>query len=87
MKSEGRTPIKVYYRNLGLYRVLGALRVLFIGHSAKKPLPSAALGKVLLSVTTPFAETKTLGRGIHSAKISLLCQPLGEGRLSLRFYV
>jgi hypothetical protein len=37
-------------------------------------LPSAfcrALGKVLLSVTTTFAESSTLGTGIHSAKISL----------------
>jgi uncharacterized lipoprotein YbaY len=46
-------------------------RVLFVGHSAKKPLPSAALGKVLLSVTTTFAESRTLGTGIYSAKISL----------------
>jgi hypothetical protein len=46
-----------------LCRVLGALpsafcrmlcRVLFVGHSAKKPLSSATLGKVLLSVTIAF---------------------------------
>jgi hypothetical protein len=43
-------------------------RVLFIGHSAKKPLPSAALDKVLLLVMTAFAESRTLGTGIHSMK-------------------
>jgi hypothetical protein len=31
-------------------------RVLFIGHSAKTTLPSAALGKVLRSVTRQFTE-------------------------------
>jgi hypothetical protein len=46
-------------------------RVFFVGHSAKKSLPRAALGKVLLSVTTAFAESRTLTTGIHSAKISL----------------
>jgi hypothetical protein len=35
-------------------------------------LPSAALGKVLLSVTTTFIESRTLGTGKHSAKTSLL---------------
>jgi hypothetical protein len=39
-----------------------------VPHSAKKPLPSAALGKVLLSVMTAFAESRTLGTGIHSTK-------------------
>jgi hypothetical protein len=34
-------------------------------------LSSAALGKVLLSVTTTFTESRTLGIGIHSAKTSL----------------
>ena len=48
----------IHYRNPGLCRMLGAL-------------PSAALGKVLLSVTTAFAESRTLGTGIHSTKISL----------------
>jgi hypothetical protein len=46
-------------------------RVLFVGHSAKKPLPSAALGKVLLLVTSSFTECRTLGIEIHSAKYSL----------------
>jgi hypothetical protein len=32
-------------------------RVLFIGHSAKKTLPSAALGKVLRSVKSLFTES------------------------------
>jgi hypothetical protein len=31
-------------------------RVLFIGHSAKKALPSAALGKFRLSAKSPFTE-------------------------------
>jgi hypothetical protein len=43
-------------------------RVLFVGHSAKQPLPRAALGKVLLSVTSSFTECRTLGTEIHSAK-------------------
>jgi hypothetical protein len=45
--------------------------VLFVGHSTKKPLLSDALGKALLSVTTAFAESRTLGTGTHSAKIPL----------------
>jgi hypothetical protein len=36
-------------------------RVLFIGHSAKTTLPSAALGKVLRSVKILFTECRTLG--------------------------
>ena len=43
-------------------------RVLFVGHSAKTLLPSAALGKVLLSVTSSFTERRTLGIETHSAK-------------------
>jgi hypothetical protein len=35
-------------------------RVLFVGHSAKNSLSSAALDKVLLSVTTTFIESRTL---------------------------
>jgi hypothetical protein len=31
-------------------------RVPFVGHSAKKALPSAALGKVRLSAKSPFTE-------------------------------
>jgi hypothetical protein len=46
-------------------------QVFFVGHSAKKPLSSAALSKVLLSVTATFVESRTLGTGIHLAKISL----------------
>jgi hypothetical protein len=45
--------------------------VLFVEHSAKEPLPSAALGKVMLSVTSSFTECRTLGTEIHSAKTSL----------------
>jgi hypothetical protein len=50
-----------HYRNLALCRVLDAL-------------PSAfcwALGKVLLSVTSVFTESRTLGIEIHSVKKSL----------------
>jgi hypothetical protein len=43
--------------------------VLFIGHSAKKLLPRAALDKVLHSVTSLFTECRTLGTEIHSAMI------------------
>jgi hypothetical protein len=50
----------------------GLCRVLFVGHSANKPLPSVAFGKGPLSVTTMFAESMTLGTEIHSTKISLL---------------
>jgi len=46
-------------------------RVPFVGHSAKKALPSAALGKVRLSEKSPFTECWTLGTGRHSAKTSL----------------
>jgi hypothetical protein len=48
----------VHYRNPALYRVLGAL-------------PSVALGKVSLSKTTVFAETRTLSTEKHSAKTTL----------------
>jgi hypothetical protein len=46
-------------------------RVPFVGHSAKKALPRAALGKVRLSAKSPFTECWTLGRGQHSAKTRL----------------
>jgi hypothetical protein len=45
--------------------------VLFIGHSAKKNLTSAALGKVLRSVKSLFTECRTLGTEKHSAKTAL----------------
>jgi hypothetical protein len=41
------------------------------GHSAKKALPRAALGKVRLSAKRLFTECWTLGRGQHSAKTGL----------------
>jgi hypothetical protein len=47
-------------------------RVLFLGHSAKQPLLRAALGKVLLSVTSWFTECRTLGIEKLSAKTRLL---------------
>jgi hypothetical protein len=40
-------------------------------------LLSAIFGKVLLSVTTPFVESRTLGTGIPSAKIRAA---LGKGQ-------
>jgi hypothetical protein len=46
-------------------------RVSFVGHSAKKALQSAALGKVRLSAKRPFTECWTLGTRRHSAKTSL----------------
>jgi hypothetical protein len=46
-------------------------RLFFIGHSAKTSLPIVALGKVTLSVTTTFTESRTLGIDRHSAKRSL----------------
>jgi hypothetical protein len=45
--------------------------VLFIGHSAKTTLPSAALGKVLCSVKILFTKRRTLGTAKHSAKTAL----------------
>jgi hypothetical protein len=47
-------------------------QMLFLGHSAKRPLPRAALGKVLLSVTSWFTECRTLGTEKRSAKTCLL---------------
>jgi hypothetical protein len=38
-------------------------RVPFVGHLAKEALPRAALGEVLLSVTSWFTECRTLGTG------------------------
>jgi hypothetical protein len=46
-------------------------RVLFIGHSVKPSLPSAALGKVLRSVNSLFTEWRTLGTAKYSAKTAL----------------
>jgi hypothetical protein len=43
-------------------------RVPFVGHSAKEALPKATLGELLLSVTSWFAECRTLGTGELSAK-------------------
>jgi hypothetical protein len=53
------------------YRNLALCRVFFVGYSTKKSLSSAALGKVLLSVTTTFTESKTPGTEKHSAKTPL----------------
>jgi hypothetical protein len=53
------------------YRNPSLCRVPFVGHSAKKALPRAALGKVRLSVTSWFTECRTLGTGTHSTKTCL----------------
>jgi hypothetical protein len=58
--------ICLHYRNPVLCRVL------FVGHSTKKSLSIAALGKdALLSVMTAFTESRTLGTKRHSAKKTL----------------
>lgn len=46
-------------------------RMFFVGHSTKNALASAALGKVSLSATNAFAETRTLDKELYSAKLSL----------------
>jgi hypothetical protein len=51
-------------------------RVPFVGHSAKKALPSAALGKVRLSAQSPFTEFWTLGKDKFAE-----CHTLGKGAL------
>jgi hypothetical protein len=43
----------------------------FVGHSAKKALLRATLGKVRLSTMSLFTECWTLGTGPHSAKTHL----------------
>jgi hypothetical protein len=45
--------------------------MLFVGYSAKIPLPRAALGKVLHSVTISFTKCRTLGTELQSAKTTL----------------
>jgi hypothetical protein len=55
----------LHYQNLALCRVL------FIGHSTKKSLSSAALDKVMLPVMTTFTESRTISTQRHSAKTSL----------------
>jgi hypothetical protein len=56
---------------LGFVECRPLCRVAFVGHSAKKALPRAALGKVRLSATSLFTECWTLGTGTHSAKTRL----------------
>jgi hypothetical protein len=51
--------------------IRGFAECFLFGHSAKKPLPSATLGKAPLLVTITFAESRTLGIGIRSVKMSL----------------
>jgi hypothetical protein len=59
------------YQNPSLCRVLSPFPSVFVMHSAKTSLPSAALSKVLLSVTTAFTESRTLGTRRHLAKTAL----------------
>jgi hypothetical protein len=66
---------RVHMLEVNHYQNPGLCRVLFIGHSAKKPLPRGALGKVLLSLMSSFTESRTLGTETHSAKTYL---PSGE---------
>jgi hypothetical protein len=46
-------------------------RVPYVGYSTKEALPRAALGEVLLSITSWFTECRTLGTGELSAKTCL----------------
>jgi hypothetical protein len=48
---------------------LALYRVFFIGHLVKQSLSRATLGQVLISVTTTFTDSRTLGTGKHSAKL------------------
>jgi hypothetical protein len=62
------------YTTIWLFAEGSALcRVLFVGDSAKNSLPSVALDKVTLSVTTTFIESSTLGKDFF-----VECQTLGE---------
>jgi hypothetical protein len=64
-----------------LCRVLGALPSAF----CRESLPSATLGKDLLSVTSVFTENRMLSKEIHPAKkIFAECQTLGKQRLSAK---
>jgi hypothetical protein len=54
-------------------------RVLFVGHSAKNCLPSATLGKLTLSATNVYTESKTLGDNNFAE-----CQTVGERRHSAK---
>jgi hypothetical protein len=68
----------LHYRNRALCRVL------FVGHSAKTSLSSAALGKVLLLVTTTFTKSRTLGTRRHSAKVARQQPSIADGRYLCR---
>jgi hypothetical protein len=54
------TRIRLFAECLALYRVL------FVRHSTKMSLSSTTLGKIVLSVTIAFTESRTLGIEIHS---------------------
>jgi hypothetical protein len=63
-----------------LLSACGFAECFFVGHSAKKSFPSGALGTVILSATTMFNESRTLGIDRHTTKtlpsVSRLCQVL-----------
>jgi hypothetical protein len=61
----------LHFVDTGPHRNPRLCRVPFVGHSAKKALPRAALGKARLSATSLFTECWTLDTGPHSAKTSL----------------
>jgi hypothetical protein len=72
------TPSSIFYnasiRTTGIQgfaECCNLCRVPFVGHSAKKALPSATLGKARLSATRLFTECRTLGIGRHSAQTGL----------------
>jgi hypothetical protein len=57
-------------------------RVHIVGHSTKDALPRAALGKVLLSVTSWFTECRTLGKG-GARQRAVNGRPKADGRQPL----
>jgi hypothetical protein len=62
----------IHHRNLALWRELEALSSAFYRTPAKKSLPSAILGiLVILSITSTFTESRTLNTDRYSTKTSL----------------
>jgi hypothetical protein len=78
-ETVGKTPRQFTTEIWAFTKCSALYRVLFVGHSAKKPLPSAALGKVLLSVTSSFTECRTHHRNTLSKEVFAECRTLGEG--------
>jgi hypothetical protein len=59
-------------------------QILYFGHLAKTSLPSAALDKILLSVTSIFIESGTWYRETLGKECFAECQTLGEQRRSAK---